>query len=80
MKTLSLKLPVALDRQLATLARQRKSTKSAVIREALQAYLKDGKRPKPGSFMDLAGDLVGSLDSGIGDLSYNKKHMEGFGR
>jgi hypothetical protein len=31
-------------------------------------------------FGELAGHLAGSVKSGVGDLSTNKKHMEGFGR
>ncbi|MEB3211910.1 MAG: hypothetical protein VKL39_11175 [Leptolyngbyaceae bacterium] len=31
------------------------------------------------SALDLAGDLVGCLDSGLGDLSTNPSYMEGFG-
>jgi hypothetical protein len=31
------------------------------------------------SALDLAGDLVGCLDSGLGDLSTNPAYMEGFG-
>ena len=80
MKNISLKLPAALDRRLAALARQRKTTKSAVMRDALESYLTNGNRPRRGSLMDIIGDLIGSVDSGVGDLSYNKKHMEGFGR
>lgn len=30
--------------------------------------------------LEAAGDLVGCVSSGIGDLSYNKKHMEGYGK
>ncbi len=35
--------------------------------------------PTPGSALELAGDLVGSVE-GPGDLSTNPKYMEGFGR
>ncbi len=80
MKTLSLKLPDALAAKLAAAARKRQATKSVLVREALEAYLSNGGRPQPGSFLDLAGDLIGSLDSGQGDLSHNPKHMKDFGR
>ncbi len=36
-------------------------------------------KPTPGSALELAGDVVGSVE-GPGDLSYNPKYMEGFGR
>lgn len=32
------------------------------------------------SFAESAVHLIGSVKSGIGDLSTNKKHLEGFGR
>jgi hypothetical protein len=80
MKTLSLKLPDALAAKLSAAAQKRQASKSVLVREALEAYLSNGDRPQPGSFLDLAGDLIGSLDSGEGDLSYNPKHMEGFGQ
>ena len=38
------------------------------------------KPEKQKTFMELAGHLVGSVKSGVGDRSTNKKHMEGFGR
>lgn len=38
------------------------------------------KSGKKKTFWDLAGHLAGSVKSGVGDLSTNKKHMAGFGR
>jgi len=35
---------------------------------------------KKKTFWELAGHLAGSVKSGPGDLSANKKYMEGFGR
>ncbi len=32
------------------------------------------------TIFDIASDLVGSLNSGLGDLSTNKKYLEGLGR
>jgi hypothetical protein len=77
---LSLKLPAALDAKLTAAARRRKTSKSALVREALKAFFANGKVLQGISCLDLAPDLAGCLDSGIGDLSYNPKHMEGFGR
>jgi hypothetical protein len=79
MKTISLKLPDDLERELAAKAERDGTTKSAVIREAIEAHLsRDASRPK-GSFLELAGDLIGCLE-GPGDLSYNKDHFKDFGR
>jgi Arc/MetJ-type ribon-helix-helix transcriptional regulator len=74
MKTVSFKLPAALDKALTDLARRRRSSRSAVVREAVEALAKEDQL----SVTALAGDLVGSL-SGPGDLSTNPKYMKGFG-
>lgn len=79
MRTVSLKLPEALSQALEQAAQAQGQSKSAVVRVALEAYL----RGKPGgrravSALDLAGDFVGCFE-GPGDLSTNPKYMEGFG-
>jgi hypothetical protein len=80
MPTVSLKLPTDLSRKLTVAAKRQKTTKSALVREALESFFAEGNGAKFVSCLDLAGDLVGSLDSGIPDLATNKKHMEGYGR
>jgi hypothetical protein len=80
MKTLSLKIPDALASRLDAAARKRQSSKSVLVREAIEAYLSDGGRPRSGSFLDLAGDLIASLNGGPGDLAHNQKHLEDYGR
>jgi predicted transcriptional regulator len=79
MKTISLKLPQALLRKLEYVAKQQHQSKSDLIRSALTQYL-DSERPAGcGSFLEAAADWIGCVE-GPGDLSYNPKHMEGFGR
>jgi hypothetical protein len=80
MKTLSLKVPDGLAARLGAVARKRRTSKSVLVREALEAYLVRGVSAQPGSFLDLAQDLAGCLDGGPGDLAHNKKHLEGYGR
>jgi Arc/MetJ-type ribon-helix-helix transcriptional regulator len=80
MRTISLKLPDALDTKLRAAARKRNINKSELVREALEAFFARGNGPEMLSCLDLAPDLAGSLDSGVGDLSFNKKHLEEFGR
>lgn len=80
MRTLSLKLPDAIDAKLTAVAKQRRMAKSALAREVLETYLAAGDGPQTLSCLDLAPDLAGCVESGVGDLSYNKKHLEGFGR
>ena len=61
------------------MARQRDQTKSAVVREALKQFLNgQHTRKQSVSALELAGDLVGCCQ-GPGDLSTNRKYMEGFG-
>ena len=76
MKTISLKIPEALDRELDHLAKQRRSSRSAVLREALEGLA--GKQRKR-SATGLAGELVGSL-KGAPDLSSSPRHMRGYGK
>jgi predicted transcriptional regulator len=78
MKTLSLKLPDEVDARISAIARQRRSNKSEVVRNALDAYLAKETTLQKGSALDLAGDLVGSLE-GPGDLSHHDEHMHGYG-
>lgn len=79
MKTLSLKLPDEMARVLEHRARSQGTTKSEILREALANYLARCPLPGKGSFLDLAGDLVGCLE-GPGDLSHNKEYFKGYGR
>ena len=73
MKSVSLKLPDALDAKLETMARRRRVPKSAIIRDAIAAY-DDGER----SALDLVRDLAGSIH-GPDDLSTNPDHLVGLG-
>ena len=75
MKTVSFKLTPELDKSLTDLARLRKSSRSAVVREALAAFEIGPAR----SVTAAAGRLVGSLE-GPGDLSSNPRHMGGYGK
>lgn len=75
MRTVTLKLPKHLDEALDRLARQRGTTRSAILRDALASY---AARPKV-TLLDLAGDLIGAFKGGPRDLATNPKHLEGFG-
>lgn len=75
MRTVSFKLPADLDRAISKLARSRKSTRSAVVRTALEAFAREGG----GSVTALAKDLAGSVE-GPADLSTARKHMRGYGK
>ena len=73
--------------QIERLAEQRDSTqKDAVMRLVEQAVVDDEEEEpieaEPGSFLEAAGDLIGSIDDPDvpTDLSSNPEHMEGYGR
>lgn len=82
MKTISLKLPAALHARLDRASKQRRQTKSTLVREALEQFLNGERhlpRNRPISALELAGDLVGCV-AGPGDLSTKPKCQEGLGR
>lgn len=79
MKTLSLKLPSELDTKLTVAAQQNHTTKSDLVRKALEAYLGNTSGPQQGSFLELAGDLIGCVE-GPGDISYNPDYLKNFGK
>jgi len=74
MRTISFKLPKDLDEELSRLARERGASRSALAREALEAFTKQGLR----SVTEVAGELVGSVE-GPPDLSTNESHLAGYG-
>ena len=78
MKSISLKLPVPLHRELETTAQRKGRSKSEVLRTALEQYLHGGQSAGVDSFLEKAADVIGSV-SGPRDLSTNPKHLKGFG-
>ena len=79
MNTISLKVPDPLAAELAEMAQRRGVSKSALIREALEAYLQTDGAESAGSALSQVGDLRGIL-SGPEDLSANKDYLRKFGR
>ncbi|HEY4328493.1 MAG TPA: CopG family transcriptional regulator [Phycisphaerae bacterium] len=79
MVTVTAKLPPALASQLAVTARQRRVSKSAIIRESLEKTLTNGKSRRRTTIGQRVGHLAGTLKGLPRDLSTNKKYMEGFG-
>ena len=80
METLSLKLPKSLGTKLASTAKQRGTSKSTIVREALEGYLAADGEALPSSFAAQAKEFIGCLDGGPTDLASNKKHLEGLGK
>lgn len=75
MRTVSFKLPGRLDDALDELARRRKCSRSALVREALETLAK-GKRRSVTAAVE---ELVGSFDGPV-DLSTNPRRMAGYGK
>ncbi len=76
MKTLTMKVPDALLIWLENEAKRARQPKSVLVRNILQQH----QQRRPQSALDLAADLCGCVESGLGDLARNKKHLKGFGR
>ena len=79
MTTVSLKLPDPLAVRLAETARQKSMSKSALIRDALETYLRSDDAVGKDSALSLVADARGML-SGPEDLSFHKEHLGKFGR
>ncbi len=75
MRTVSFKLPEALDDALSELARRRKSSRSALVRDALEVLTSGGRR----SVTAAVDELIKALD-GPTDLSTSPRHMGGYGK
>jgi Arc/MetJ-type ribon-helix-helix transcriptional regulator len=77
---ITIKLPGSLEARLRHAVAHRRSTRSAVVREAIEAHLR-ASPPGRGraSCLDLAADLAGTL-SGPSDLSSNRRRLRGYGR
>jgi hypothetical protein len=76
MPTVTVKMPPALHARLEAEAARRRTTKSAILREAFSE--RQGTAPS-GSFYERAKHLIGAA-SGPGDLSTNPKYMAGYGK
>jgi predicted DNA-binding protein len=77
-RVLSLKLPSSLDAKLTATAKSRGVSKSSLVRLAIEALLED-ETVASESFAAQAADLAGAV-SGPADLSYNKSHLNNYGK
>ncbi len=81
MNTLTVKLPEALELELARASRRERLTKSELVRRALVNYIAQGQaKPAFVSALQDAGDLTGCFAGGPTDLASNPRHMDGFGK
>lgn len=75
MRTVSFKLPTQLDDALNDMAKRRRSSRSSLVREALNLLVQDNRR----SVTATVDALVGGVD-GPRDLSSNPKHLARYGK
>ena len=73
-----IRIPDELEAQLEVLASRRGETKSAIARDVLSRGVR--RRADDLSVFDLMRDQIGIIETGVGDLASNPKHLEGFGR
>jgi plasmid stability protein len=78
MRTLVLRIPDDLEAQLRALASRHGKTKSAIARELLSRGVGSRRKGDLSAF-DLMRHHFGVIDTGIGDLASNPKHMKDFG-
>ena len=79
MKTISLKIPNELLSRMDALAHANRTSRSALLREALETTLQAASGEAAPSLYERTADLCGKGRSGLGDLASNPKHLEGFG-
>lgn len=79
MRSLTLRLDEALYLKISSVAKRQRTTRSEIVRQALNICLDRGDRFPKGSAFELAHDLAGIL-AGPADLSSNKAHLKDFGR
>jgi Arc/MetJ-type ribon-helix-helix transcriptional regulator len=81
MHTLTIKIPPALEQDIARASAREHLSKSELVRRALNAYLRHGgEQPASSSALDRAGDLVGCFSGGPADLASNPTHLANFGK
>lgn len=80
MKTISLKVSEALDSKLDRAARERRWTKSQLVRVALDEFLLPARSRPTEFFRKHARRFAGSVTGGSGDLATNRRHLDDFGR
>ncbi len=78
MPTITVKLPRALSERLRRAVVRRRSTRSAVVRDAIEAHLATEPGPGEGSCYDLSSDLAGIVRGPV-DLSSSRRRLRGYG-
>ncbi len=79
MSTITIALPTKLKSRLATAARKLGVPQDRLVREAVEARLKNGSDTVQPSLYELSRDLCGSVSGGPADLARSKAHLKGYG-
>lgn len=77
MDSLTIKLPRQLSARVTRLAKERHSSRSALVREALELLTAQGEGE---TFVDRASPSLGSGRDLPADILKNPKHLKGYGR
>jgi hypothetical protein len=77
MTTITCKIPEKVSAHLTALARQRRVSKSQIVREALSATLRKSS-PKVSAF-DLIKDIAGIIKGSPKDYASHSRYLKGFG-
>ena len=75
MRTVSVRIPEYLDEQLTRISKQRRVSRSIILREAIGAYLAKSDNSLSQQASHLAGSLYGPKN-----LSTSSEHMAEYGR
>jgi hypothetical protein len=79
MKTISLKFSASLDLKLNRAAKRGNTSRSEVVRAALELFLNAQTAVPVGSLLEACTPWIGCVE-GPGDLSTNPKYLKGFGK
>ncbi len=77
MESLTIKLPRQLSARVSRLAKKRRVSRSALVREALELLTADQAGE---TFIDRISQHVGAGDDLPADILTNPRHMKGYGR
>lgn len=77
MESWTIKLPAQLSARVTRLAKKRRLSRSAVVREALELLTADRAGE---TFVDRVSQYIGAGDDLPADILTNPKHMKGYGR
>jgi hypothetical protein len=80
MRAISLKVPENLDARLSAMARRRRRSKSAIVRESLERTLAEEERDPETPLFERMRHLVGCAKGRPADLSTNKEYLKDLGK